>query len=320
MKTVTVLGAGGRMGGKAAEAFLEAGWRVRAVVRNAAGRKMPAGMEVVGADALDRDSLIEACRGSQVIFNGLNPVYTEWKEKVMPMARNVIAAAQASGATQVFPGNVYNFGREIPRLAGPDTPEHGSTRKGALRIEMERLFAEAAERQGVQTIVLRAGDFYGGERRGSWFDLVVAAKIEKGVFTYPGPMDLPHAWAYLPDLARGFVALAERRDGLARFDRFTFPGHAFSGAELKALCEQATGRPLKSAGLPWPLIRAGGMLYPMWREIAEMAYLWQRPHALSGEKFAAAAGAFELTPAGEAISAALVALGITASASLRQAA
>jgi len=177
---------------------------------------------------------------------------------------------------------------------------------------MEELFAQTAEREGVQTIILRAGDFYGGDRRGSWFDLAIAAKIGKGVFTYPGPMDLPHAWAYLPDLGRAFVALAERRDTLARFDRFTFAGHTMTGAELKALCEQVIGRGLRHAGMPWAVIRAGGVIYPMWREITEMAYLWSRPHALSGDRLASVTGALVSTPAPQAVANALAGLGVEA--------
>jgi nucleoside-diphosphate-sugar epimerase len=319
MKKVTVLGAAGRLGDQVAKAFLDGGWKVRAVARGARTRTLRAGVEPVEADASDREALVAACEGSDVIFNGLNPVYTDWQDKVMPMARNVLAAAKATGATHLFPGNVYNYGSEIPPLAGPDTPEHGSTRKGALRIEMERLFADAAGRDGVRTIVLRAGDFYGGAKRGSWFDLVVTAKIAKGTFTYPGPMDLPHAWAYLPDLARAFVSLAERRDSLAGFDRFTFPGHTMRGSDLKEFCEQAVGRPLRRAGMPWPIIRIGGVVYPMWREIAEMSYLWQRPHALSGDKLAAVIGPIEITPAAEAVRAALADLG-TAIAPTRRAA
>lgn len=320
MKQVTVLGAAGRVGDQAAAAFLDAGWTVKGVARGAKARDLRPGVEPVEADASDREKLIRACEGSDVIFNGLNPVYTDWQEKVMPMARNVVAAAKATGATHVFPGNVYNYGHEIPALAGPDTPQHGSTRKGALRIEMEHLFAETASRDGVQTLVLRAGDFYGGKARGSWFDLVITARLAKGVLTYPGPMDLPHAWAYLPDLARAFVGLAERRGTLGRFERFTFPGHTLTGSELMALCEAAAGRPLKRAGMPWAVMRIGGLVYPMWREISEMSYLWHTPHALSGEKLTAAIGPMETTPAAEAMRQAIADLGIaTASTAARAA-
>lgn len=38
--------------------------------------------------------------------------------------------------------------------------------------------------------------------------------------------------------------------------------------------------------MPWGVIRLGGLVVPMWREIAEMAYLWRVPHALDGAALA----------------------------------
>jgi hypothetical protein len=34
--------------------------------------------------------------------------------------------------------------------------------------------------------------------------------------------------------------------------------------------------------MPWGVIRLGSLVVPMWRELAEMAYLWTVPHALAG--------------------------------------
>ena len=63
----------------------------------------------------------------------------------------------------------------------------------------------------LRAIVLRAGDFYGGAGRGSWFDLVIARDVSLDVVRYPGPLDVVHSWAYLPDLAQALVGLAEAR-------------------------------------------------------------------------------------------------------------
>ena len=310
MTTIAVLGANGRLSHAVAQAFHAVGYEVVAVTRNGRAEGLPANVEHRAADALNRAELVEATRGADIIFNGLNPVYTEWKEKVMPMAGNVVAAARANGAVHVFAGNVYNYGREIPELADEATPSFPSTRKGSLRIAMEELFERAATEEGVQTIVLRAGDFFGTDKRGSWFDLVIASKLANGVLTYPGPVDLPHAWAYLPDLAKAFVALAGHRDRLGRFEAFNFSGHTMSGADLAGHVEAALGRKVKRAGFPWIAVRAGGLFNPMWREIAEMSYLWFRPHQLSGRKLAAAVGDLPRTPVREAVRQALGDLGI----------
>lgn len=284
MKTVIVLGAAGRIGDAAAQAFLAAGWRVKGLARNAKTTQLSPGIEPVQGDAFDQAALIAACEGADVIVNALNPLYTEWADKVMPMALNVVAAAEAVGATHMLPGNVYNFGYAIPVGATEETPEIPSTEKAEIRIAMEGLFREAALHRGVRTIVLRAGDFYGGSKPGSWLDLIILAKLYKNVFTWGGPMDIPHAFAYLPDLGRAFVALAEKREGLAPFERFHFAGHTLSGAEMKAAAEDAVGRRLAARTIPWIALRAAGLFSPMMREVSRMSYLWRTPHSLDGAK------------------------------------
>jgi nucleoside-diphosphate-sugar epimerase len=301
MKTVIVLGAAGRIGNAAAQAFLQAGWRVKGLARNAKAVHLAAGVEPVQGDAFDLAALIEACMGSDVILNALNPLYTEWTEKVIPMAKNVVAAAEETGAMHMLPGNVYNFGYDIPVGATEDTPEVPSTGKAEIRIAMEQLFQKAAMERGVRTVVLRAGDFYGGTKPGSWLDLVILARLCKDIFTWGGPMDIPHAFAYLPDLGRAFVALAERRERLGDFERFHFAGHTLTGNQMKQATEAAIGRGLAARTVPWIALRAAGLVSPMMREVTRMSYLWQTPHSLDGSKLEQTAGKLSVTNPVEAI-------------------
>ncbi|MFN3765818.1 MAG: NmrA family NAD(P)-binding protein [Aliihoeflea sp.] len=286
MKTVVILGAGGRVGNEIAKAFVAAGWRVKGVARGAKAQSLAAGVEPVAADASDGDALVAVCKGADIIVHALNPLYTEWEEKVMPLAENVLQAARSTGATIMLPGNVYNFGLEIGINMAEGDPQIGSTAKARIRIEMETMLAEAARLDGARTIVIRAGDFYGGEKPGTWLDELVLAKLDKGVFTWPGPMDVAHSFAYLPDLALAFVAVAERRADLAPFEVLHFAGHTVTGQEMKAATERAVGRPLLRRGVPWPLLRAAGLFVPMIRELAAMSYLWRAPHSLDGRKLA----------------------------------
>ncbi len=284
MDTVVILGAAGRVGNAAAGAFLERGWKVKGVARNARAAELAAGVEAVQVDARNLPALIAACRGADVIVNCLNPQYTEWAEKVMPMAENVIAAAEAVGATHMLPGNVYNFGYAIHEGMTESDPQAPSTEKAKIRIAMEDLFRRKAKETGVQTIVLRAGDFYGGTKPQSWLDLAILSKLGKDIFTWPGPMDLPHAFAYLPDLGTAFALLAEKRKELPAFDVFHFAGHTFTGTTMKAASEAAVGRQLARRGIPWSLLRVAGVAMPMMREFAKMSYLWRTPHSLDGGK------------------------------------
>jgi nucleoside-diphosphate-sugar epimerase len=309
MTKIAILGANGRLGRVAAKAFIDAGYEVRAVTRSG---KVPAGLKgatAVAGDGLDRDALIRATEGVDIIFNGLNPIYTEWV-KCMPMAENVMAACRANGALHLAPGNVYNFGSPIPAVISEDTPFHPTTEKGRIRVAMEDLFRREADAGRVRTILLRAGDFFGGTGSGSWFDLVVAAKVNKGIYTAPGPVDLVHEWAYLPDLAKAFVGLVQNLDKLGSFEALNFPGHAVTDLEIKAAAEKALGRPLKMTSMAWWVLRAGSPFVAMWREIVSMSYLRFEPHQLVSARLEGIIGAIPHTPLDQAVTEALKDIGI----------
>lgn len=308
-QTALVLGARGRLGRTAAQEFARRGWRVRGLVRSAREVTAVAGVDLVEGDARSTRDLIAAAEGADVIVNAVNPPYTKWDPATFEVAEAVIAAARSSGAVHLFPGNVYNYGWPVPDVISETTPQRPTTRKGAIRVEAERRYREAADLHGVRTIVLRAGDFFGGEGRGSWFDLVIAENAARGKITYPGPLNIPHAWAYLPDLAASFERLARQARDFGRFETFHFPGHTATGDDLVAACEAALGRRVKVGQMPWRLIRFAAPFVPMWREISELAYLWHVPHRLDGAKLEMAIGEIPYTGFDRAINGALKALG-----------
>ena len=173
--------------------------------------------------------------------------------------------------------------------------------------------------------MLRAGDFFGAGT-GNWFDMAIVKSLRAGKLVYPGPMDVPHAWAYLPDLADAFVRVAEQ-PGHAQFSNWHFEGYTLTGAQLLAALEaaafdlgQAPVQGFRRGGMPWGLIRAVGLVVPMWRELARMAYLWQVPHALDGRRLAALpGGALQATPLRTALRESLLALGLGSTAAERPA-
>ena len=314
MTKIAILGANGRLGRVVGKAFIDAGFDVRAVTRTG---KVPAelkGATAVAGDALDRASLISATEGVDIIFNGLNPIYTDWG-KCMPMAENVMAACRANNALHLFPGTVYNYGSPMPQVITEATPFHPTTEKGRIRCAMEELFRREADAGHVRTIVLRAGDFFGGTGSGSWFDLVVAAKIAKGVYTAPGPADLTHEWAYLPDFAVAFVGLARNLDKLGFYEAINFPGHAVTDLDIKEAAEKALGRKLKLSFMPWWVLRAGSPFVAMWREIVSMSYLRFEAHRLVSTRLEQVIGEIPHTPLDEAVEEALQDIGIAVAAS-----
>src|SRR5262249_9577807 len=175
---ILVLGAAGRLGQKAAEAFRDAGWIVTSLVRPGGAARAPAHTQVLEINALARAGVGKGVRGADVVLHALTPPYTDWSRLALPLAYSAVAAAETAGATLLFPGNLYNYGSPLPAIIDENTPMRPSSRKGQLRVAIEDRMMEAADR-GVRTIVLRTGDFYGG-RVGAWVDLVLAQGDRRG--------------------------------------------------------------------------------------------------------------------------------------------
>jgi nucleoside-diphosphate-sugar epimerase len=260
--TVLILGASGRFGRHAADAFWNRGWRVRIFDRA-------------------NDDLIAACEGVDVIVNAWNPPYTEWARTVPELTQRVIEAARTSGATVLIPGNVYVYGRDAHELFTENTLQLADNPLGRIRIEMEAAYAQA----DVPTIILRAGDFIDTEASGNWFDEIITAKSARGIFTAPGNPDVPHAWAFLPDMARAAVQLAERRADLDRFEVVPFAGFTLTLRELAGLVEASTGRTQRIRRFPWFALWLASPFWRLGRHLVEMSYLWSKPHRLDDSKF-----------------------------------
>ena len=261
-RTVLILGPSGKIGTHAARAFSAAGWEVRSYRR--------------GTD------MTAAAIGAAVIVNGLNPPnYHDWARQVPRITAQVIAAARASGATVMVPGNVYVFGDEAGTW-DETTPHRATTRKGRIRVEMERAYRES----GVRTIVLRAGDFIDPDGKGDLLSVVVLKRLAKGRITALGPADVPRAHVWLPDWAATAVALADRRDTLARFEDVPMPGLTVSIRHLADEIGRQTGRTPRIERFPWWLMTLAAPVWELAREMREMRYLFATPHALGGDRLA----------------------------------
>ena len=260
-KTVLIAGASGHFGRAAVAAFTAAGWAVR---RYARGSDMAA-----------------AAMGADVIVNALNPPnYHNWAVHIPAITAQVIAAAQASGARVIVPGNVYVFGSQ-PAPWGPNTPHRPSTRKGQIRAQMEAAYRAS----GVKCLILRGGDFIDPQGDRTLFGMMTKA-IAKGKLTRFGAAGALHAYAPLADMARAAVALAEAPN-LPDFADIPFAGLAFTVQDLQAEVARQLGRPVAVSAFPWWAMRIAAPFWELARELLEMRYLSDHPHSLDPAPLAA---------------------------------
>jgi nucleoside-diphosphate-sugar epimerase len=271
------------------------------------GAQVPVGLandarvEWVACDLFDTAAVAKAAGTADVVVHALNPHYTNkaWKAEALPMTEAALEVTRALGATLMFMGNIYNFGKDMPAVLREDTPQQPHTVKGRVRMAMEALI----ERSGVRAVVIRAGDFF-GSGQGSWFDQAMVKNIHKGVLTYPGQHHIATAWAYLPDLARTFVLVAHKRAELRPFEVLHFSGYQLTAqqwvdavtpvARIQGWVQPRTE--VKLGRLPWPVIQVGALLVPTWAALLEMRYLWGRAHALANYRLVALIGPEPHTP------------------------
>ncbi|VVE32753.1 Nucleoside-diphosphate-sugar epimerase [Pandoraea horticolens] len=311
-----VLGATGGIGSEVALQLLAAGWRVRALRRGGAPRTGThhVAIEWVAGDAMHADDVLAAARDCDVIVHAVNPPgYRNWDTQVLPMLDNTIAAATRHGATVVLPGTVYNYGPETFPVLREDAPQRPLTRKGRIRATMEGRLRDAS-RNGVQTIIVRAGDYFGPRTRNSWFaqGLVKPGRTTR-VVKVPNAYGVGHEWSYLPDVAQAMVMLIERRHTLDVFSNFHMAGHwDADGTEMAAAIAQVMARhgiDVKTRRFPWWLMWLASPFVTTLRELREMRYLWQQPVRMDNAQLADALGSEPHTPLDVAVRATLEGLG-----------
>lgn len=280
--TVLILGPTGRLGRNAAQAFETAGWEVRRFDR-------------------DKDTLWDAAWGASVIVNGWNPPYPQWAAEVPDQTAQIIEVAKASGATVIIPGNVYVYGAQGPERFGPDTPHLARNPLGRVRVDMEAAYRAS----GVQSFVVRAGDYLDTQASGNWFDMIIAKPVPKGKISYPGLLDCPHAFTFLPDVAATMVALAEKRHSLGMFEDVSVPSFTLTGEELAQAISTVVGRRIVAKPMAWWPLHIAKIVWPMGRALIEMRYLWHTPHHIDATRHAELCADVTMTPLHVALAQAL---------------
>jgi nucleoside-diphosphate-sugar epimerase len=298
-----VLGTG-QVGRALAACLAGRGLTVRAVSRHRPPG-LADGIDWRAADAADPAAVADATKGAAVVYQCLNAPYTQWPELFPPLQRGALAAAERTGALLVTLENLYGYGPTGGEPMTEDLPLAATTVKGRTRAAMTGDLLAAAEAGRVRVAIGRASDFFGaGVTEGSTLGRRVFGNALAGRRAdFIGNPELPHTYSYVPDIAEGLATLGTDPRAAGHVWHLPGPPTVTTRALLDLVAEEV-GYPVAIRSVPKLAVRALGLVNPMMRGLAEMAYEFDEPFILDTTRYEATFGAAG-TPLAAAVAATL---------------
>src|SRR5690349_11403583 len=268
----------GPVGTTTAEVLAAEGHQVR--VRSRSGGRSTDTTEHRQVDAADPAAVAAAARGAAALYNAVNPQYHRWVTDWPPVATALLTAAERTDAVLVTMGNLYGYGRPTGPMT-PDSPLAATDTKGRVRARMWADMLAAHEAGRVRVTEARAADFVGPQVPADHSHLMrQLPALEKGRRAWVvGDPDAPRGWSSMDDVAATLAVLGtdERAWGRA----WHVPSAIRSQREALTDLAAALGKPApKVSGVPWPVLRAAGLVTPLMREVVDVRHQFDQPYVI----------------------------------------
>jgi nucleoside-diphosphate-sugar epimerase len=268
----------GPVGTTTADLLAAGGHQVRVLSRS--GGRSTDTIEHRQVDAADAAAVAAAAQGAAALYNAVNPQYHRWVTDWPPVATALLTAAERTGAVLVTMGNLYGYGRPTGPMT-PDSPLAATDTKGRVRARMWADMLAAQEGGRVRVTEARAADFVGPQVPADHSHLMrQLPALAKGRRAWVvGDPDAPRGWSFMDDVAATLAVLGtdERAWGRA----WHVPSAIRSQREALTDLAAALGKPApKVSGVPWPVLRAAGLVTPMMREVVDVRHQFDQPYVI----------------------------------------
>jgi nucleoside-diphosphate-sugar epimerase len=299
-----VLGATGGFGGAVTSELLDRGYSVHVLVRDSERALQSLDrhdhVQIFEGDVQHLDALMEAADGCGAIIHAVNYPYDKWDPHMVTASANVVAAAKKMSAQILFPGNVYGLGEQTDRPLAESAPNAPTTRKGELRLRLEHALGTSVNDGVPRVIIVRSGDYFGPTVRNGLVDPIFGNAAQGRSIVAIGSPNIPHQWAYVPDLARVGIDLLEIAGKLNPFEIVNFTGYVPRTQRdfLRYVAEQAGHPDLRIDFNPfwWRWRGVVGLFIPALRELGELDYLFENSLILDDPRRRDLLPTFQPTP------------------------
>ncbi len=205
-ETVLVTGASGYVGRRLVPALIEAGYTVRALVRNPDKVALPSAVEAVKGDVTDPSGLAAACRDVSVVVN-LAAITADRKPP-----RGGYDAVNADGAINLVAAARETGVERIVQIGGIDT----STGTPGPYLAGRRRGEAAVVDSGIPSAILKPSIMFGGADA-AFVKAMAGLARRAPVVPVPGDGKLLLQLVWVEDVVRCLVTLVGDRTMVGRF-------------------------------------------------------------------------------------------------------
>jgi nucleoside-diphosphate-sugar epimerase len=251
--------------------------------------------EFVAADLSDPVAARRAADGMDAVLYAVGLPYHH-SAQYPPLMRTAIDAARAAGVRQfLLISTVYPYGRARTATVAETHPREPHTAKGRNRKAQADIVLGAHDPNGMRTLVLVLPDFYGPTANLSYAKEIFDAAVTGRTANVIGPVDVPHEYVYVPDVAPVIADLFARPDAFGTTYHLGGAG-TIATRDFIAATERAAGTRIKTLVANKTLLRLLGLVNPLMRELVEMHYLFTEPVVLDDSKLRALLPGLQKTP------------------------
>lgn len=300
---ILILGSTGSIGYAFADNLISKNIAITVLVRDATKAnnllKPNPLVEIIKGDVQNLELLKKISMDKKYIFHGINYPYDQWFGNMDIATVKVIEAASINKAMIIFPGNVYNYGN-LP-IIKEDSPQNPCTRKGILRVELEKMLYEAAYAGKCKVLNVCLPDFWGPNVLNEGIKPIFMNALNGKALPSMIRTNIPHQMVFTKDAAEIMVRLMQR--GMDKpYENYNYGG--YTHPTLKGFLNQISrlaNAPEKITTYPKWLFSVLGIFNPVMKEVKEMLYLFERTVILDDAKVRKLFPNFKETPMDEAI-------------------
>lgn len=296
----TILGAGGIISTEIAKNLPQYTKKIRLVSR--APQKVNATDDIMSADLLNGEQVMNAVQGSEVVYLtvGLKYNIKTWQTQWPIIMENVIDACIKHNAKLVFFDNVYAYGR-VNGWMTEETPMNPSSKKGEVRRNLDEMIMAEVKSEKLKAIIARAADFYGPNTPLSFVNVMVFDNYKKGNKAQWMINDkVRHSLTYTPDAGKATAILGNTASAYNQVWHLPTDRNVLTGKEFIENVGKEFGLKPRYRVLPRWLIQMVGLFNGNIRESVEMLYQNDSDYLFDSSKFEKAFS-FKPTPYSQGI-------------------